>query len=341
MAERDTDLPPLDDNDRPDVESADADFDAAFNEFSGSEDDAGTNDDDNTETQADADKDPAATAETNEEDPNPLWLNATPEQVAAYKDATKGQQSWDRDRKSVGGLSRALQESRSQTAALQARLEQQDVKPAADPAEEDADADPEADPKKGWADFEGDYPEIGEPVDARFAALEAKMDMVTGKVDTFDGAFADLSGERQIAFIDEQEAQILAVHPDYSAIRGSDEFMGWFENAPKYVRDVVEKNADYTLDGKEVAHIVSTFKAEMAEQGLDLPIYTPTDEADAGDEGDPQPTPLEAQRQRRLNSSTDIPSKTGAAGDGPGNSFDNAFDHFQRKSDELAGRKTA
>ena len=55
------------------------------------------------------------------------------------------------------------------------------------------------------------------------------------------------------------EAELAALHPDFTKIRADDEFHGWAKAQPKWVQDALYENVD---DAKSVARVIDLYKAD-------------------------------------------------------------------------------
>jgi len=64
---------------------------------------------------------------------------------------------------------------------------------------------------------------------------------------------------RYTATRDKAEAELMALHPDFSDIRESDEFHDWAEAQPKWVQDALYENAD---DAKSTARVIDLYKSD-------------------------------------------------------------------------------
>ncbi len=225
-------------------------------------------------------------AEPAAEEPVPdIWEGSTPEQKAAFDavttSAAEATTAMKRAHGTVGGLQRTINQLKAKP-------------PTAEPAGGDVE-DPEAAEIFGSDAFrkaKEDYPEVLAPVEEAFKALETKLEKkVAGISDQVDG----ITSRQAEVNSDEQYALVIEKHSDYEAVAASPEFSNWFENAPAYVREGVQRNAEDVVDGAEVISIVRQFKSET---GYKSPADSP-----APDGAKPK-AKLSPERQAQLDSAT-------------------------------------
>lgn len=184
---------------------------------------------------------PAHKAEADNGEPkapsDDIWAKAPPEAKAAYDAAIARSKALEHDvssnRGRVSALTRQLDEIRkgggNQPASAVALKDDPDFKA-----------------------FEKEYPEVAGPV----AKLLDKM------VSPLAGQLAGISEERRSQYLAEQHNVVISQHGDYDSVTKSQDFYRWYEQAPPYIKAGVERNAQFIIDGSEVAHIVKMFKAE-------------------------------------------------------------------------------
>ena len=201
---------------------------------------------------------PAGTADAAPAATPDIWANATPEQRAAYDEATrKLNETNDRYRR-VSGTVSALQRK------INAYEKGQPAPKGAQPkAAEKPGAQPKDEPKKptsilddpDLAKVEAEYPEVIGPLKKGFKTLEERTESMQRKLDAMDEAEFDAHIEQQVDYVVSQ-------HPDYKKLRSSPEFKKWREQAPQFVHDGIARNAQVIVDGHEVATIVEMFKRD-------------------------------------------------------------------------------
>jgi len=64
---------------------------------------------------------------------------------------------------------------------------------------------------------------------------------------------------RADAIREKAEAELISIHPDFEAIRSSDEFHSWADEQPKWVKDALYENQD---DAKSVARVIDLYKQD-------------------------------------------------------------------------------
>ena len=87
-----------------------------------------------------------------------------------------------------------------------------------------------------------------------------------------DERLQEIEELRSTAKREKAEAQLVAIHPDFEAIRADDAFHAWVENQPKVYQDALYENAE---DVKSVARVIDMYK-------LDKGIKTKKPSADKG-----------------------------------------------------------
>jgi hypothetical protein len=87
-----------------------------------------------------------------------------------------------------------------------------------------------------------------------------------------DERLQEIEELRSTAKREKAEAQLVAIHPDFEAIRADDAFHAWVENQPKVYQDALYENSE---DVKSVARVIDMYK-------LDKGIKTKKPSADKG-----------------------------------------------------------
>ena len=65
---------------------------------------------------------------------------------------------------------------------------------------------------------------------------------------------------RADAIREKAEAELISIHPDFEAIRSSDEFHSWADEQPKWVKDALYENQD---DARSVARVIDLYKQDI------------------------------------------------------------------------------
>ena len=74
-----------------------------------------------------------------------------------------------------------------------------------------------------------------------------------------DGRLKEIEELRTTAKREKAEAELAALHPDFSDIRKDDAFHNWAEEQPKWVQDALYENAE---DAKSVARVIDLYKSD-------------------------------------------------------------------------------
>lgn len=260
-----------------------------------------------------------------EEAPDPL-ANASPEVKAAF-DALKvrADKAEHENTSNRGRISAYQEELRQQRDAA--------GKPAAAKPSDGTKPGVKAFATKEFKTFAEDYPEVAKMIEAgvNSAVEEVQAENVTLRKE-LDG----ISGEHRAENLNRQFQTVLDAHPDYSKIKGSDEFKEWFKTSPAYVQDGVKRNSEYIIDGSEVSDIVQRFKDETGFGEQPAP---------AGKDGKPAAAPADTniagKRARQRQSATAVKGGGIPPAGGPPTDFDGAFDYAVREDERKARQAEA
>ena len=74
-----------------------------------------------------------------------------------------------------------------------------------------------------------------------------------------DGRLKEIEQLRTTAKREKAEAELAALHPDFSDIRKDDAFHSWAEEQPKWVQDALYENSE---DAKSVARVIDLYKSD-------------------------------------------------------------------------------
>lgn len=227
--------------------------------------------------------------------PVDIWANATPEQRAAYEatrkdlDTTNG--LYRRYANMVPALQRTIATLEKGTAQGVSTVERREEAKAAAAKASSLLDDPDL--KKAAED----YPEVFGPLNKVVSALEKRAEKAERELN-------GITQQNRTQALHEQRAYVQQQHPDFNAIAGSAKFRAWYEKQPKYVKDVVERNASDIVDGLEVTDVVRKFKAET---GTAIPQTRP-----AQTPASPQPPAANPKRALQQQSAL-TPRTTGPA----------------------------
>jgi hypothetical protein len=103
---------------------------------------------------------------------------------------------------------------------------------------------------EAWAN---QYPDVASIVEA---IADKKASERSGDLDK---RLKEIEGLRIDAKREKAEAELMAIHPDFSTIRSSDAFHGWAEEQPKWVQDAIYENVD---DARSVARVIDLYKSD-------------------------------------------------------------------------------
>lgn len=225
----------------------------------------------------DADGEDNGDKPSSDADGEDIWANVPEAARAVFKATLDELNTTKTNYTRVSGTVSALQRKLNQ-------FEKGQATPGATPAAADVPTDLAAllnDPEvKAAAD---EYPEVFKP-------MMKVIENLSSKVDRFHGVVSSLS-EAERAKLDHQQTLLVhEKHPDYDDVAGSDAFLAWYEQAPKYIRDGIERNAEKIVDGIEVADIVAKFKADTG--------YKPA--AAEPDKGTPEKPAANTDSRRKL-----------------------------------------
>ena len=162
-------------------------------------------------------------------------------------------------KKRYGDIQRHMAETEKKQAAQIKRLEEQLEKAAKNElvlpkSKEEIDA---------WTSKHPDVAGIVEAI-AEKKANERALEL--------DERLQEIEELRSTAKREKAEAQLVAIHPDFEAIRADDAFHAWVENQPKVYQDALYENSE---DVKSVARVIDMYK-------LDKGIKTKKPSADKG-----------------------------------------------------------
>ena len=149
-------------------------------------------------------------------------------------------------KKRYGDLRRHMQEKEKETAAKLEKLEKQ-----LEAATKNELVLPKTETEvEAWAKK---YPDVAGIVEAiaEKKAAERSTDL--------DNRLKEIEQLRTKAKREKAEAELAALHPDFSEIRADDAFHEWAKTQPKVVQDALYEN---TEDAKSVARVIDLYKAD-------------------------------------------------------------------------------
>ena len=75
-----------------------------------------------------------------------------------------------------------------------------------------------------------------------------------------DARLKEIEEMRESAKLEKAEAELLALHPDFTELSKKDEFHDWAEKQPKWIQDALYENA---TDSKAAARVIDLYKADQ------------------------------------------------------------------------------
>ena len=167
-----------------------------------------------------------------------------------------------------------------------------------------------------------DYPEIVEPLEIALKRKDAKIEALSGEVNTLKG----ISHEEAISR--ENEA-LTARNPNWTKSITHEGFTDWVDHQPQYVRDIVSRNYKGIVDSEESFDIIEKF-----EQAVGISYEADAKEAE-GNDAEAETVKLADKRKLQAEAANAPTSKSrGSAASGPADDFDKAFDYYAKKADK-------
>ena len=167
-----------------------------------------------------------------------------------------------------------------------------------------------------WGEFEEEYPEIAQAINARMGAMQQTIaQQMDGRIGQ---AVQPLQQSEHQRFLQSQYAALEAAHPDWQETVRSESFREWLSVQPQAVQGFMNSE-----DASDASYLLDTYKHSQPQQ----PEVTP----------DPKVAEIQAQREKKLKDSQGIKSRPtpGATGGLP-DDFDSAFDAFVREKERVS-----
>lgn len=157
-----------------------------------------------------------------------------------------------------------------------------------------------------------EYGEVAAPILKEISRLTSHIQRLegdAGRRNELEQAQAALAEQERLAG---EERALADSHPDWGDVVKSRDFADWALAQPRFVQEALIRNGSGIVDGFEASKILSDFKR------------------DKGLPGD-SPDPLAARRDRQLEGSRQVPTRTGTtpAATGKGNTFDQEWERLQ------------
>lgn len=268
---------------------------AAWLEFTGNrpEDDETDEDDDS----GDGEGSEAAAADTGQEtsdtDADPAPESAEGEQSSeddegegeSSSDATDGAASagdiwasapkelrdaFDAERTRAARAEQEVASSRGRISNLQSRLdaslgkppEQRNTAGAADTSPDAGDSRPNPFETDEWKGLRDEFGDIAEPIEKILTPLVGEVGALRAENQRLRQGMETIGQDRLHTRAQSQEAAVREAHPDYDDILQSQEFAGWVQAAPAYLREGLERNGRAIVDAAEASDILKRFKQD-------------------------------------------------------------------------------
>ena len=257
-----------------------------------------------------------------------IWANATQEQRAAYQAAQD----------QLRQLDHADRSNRGRISALQRQIDQLSRQMTDDHAEtgkssgggqqkrgQSQAATPDAFETEDWQKLKEEYPEVLGPVEQALRSRDEQLQQVNKRLEQFGEKFQGLDQAQHEAYLAGQEQALSERHPDWQQVTASDQFLRWYESAPKKVREAVENNADGIVDADDAAFALDLFKQSGGGQAQNNQ-QQPSGQQTGGQDR------TRSRRQRQLNSAQSVQGKGPGAASGAPDEFEAAFEHYAQKS---------
>lgn len=238
-----------------------------------------------------------------------IWKDADPKYRDAYQQAMRDAQLRLEGVKGRHSASdKALQEARARIAELEARGGQQ---PGSQDSE-DQGGEPEVDRDKILKDLREEYPDVAGPLLDHMANLEEKLARLEQPV-------GRLEQQEQASALEAQAQIVLSKHEDWPQVRSDDRLAGWAQSQPRAVQEAMQRNAEFIVDGNEVAWVVDLFKRDMGIGGQSSP--------------ESRPDPNLERRERQMKNGRDAGTGSGpSVATGIPKDLDGAIDYYMSKS---------
>lgn len=208
-----------------------------------------------------------------------IWASATPEQRAAFTQATDLANRFKAEQGRVPGLQRDLHRLTQENSELRQRASSTPQRTAAD------DRKSEESLKEKLKSLAEDYPDF-QPLLEKFDQLEQRVSETKGGVDT-------IAQERFSRQLDENEKKLTEAVPKWGDYAKDQAFGDWLATKSRSFRTLAEKNAEAIVDADAAIDVMSAY-----EQHLEL--QTARAAAAAAKNGGAPPNKLAAKRDAQL-----------------------------------------
>ena len=102
-------------------------------------------------------------------------------------------------------------------------------------------------------DFRKKYPDVYDVVQS-ISTMNAES-----KVKEIEGRLEELTEKEQDAIVRTAEQELLAIHPDFTELRATEDFQQWLEEQPPSISDGLYKN---NTDSRWASRVIDLYKAD-------------------------------------------------------------------------------
>lgn len=126
--------------------------------------------------------------------------------------------------------------------------------------------DPSQRRKEKLSSVKEEFPEIAGPMAEELESLQAELAELRSATSQRAEDERKQAETRLSEIYQEQESVFLSEHDDGFAVieKNADTFKGWIQDQPKYLRDLLQENAENIVNGIGAALLVSKFKEALA-----------------------------------------------------------------------------
>lgn len=271
----------------------DADFDAAFDEFSSTDDTDVSEDEGDELSEDDNGADDGEKGQVDDQgEQEPIDYKREYEELNHRLKSDLGRQS---------AYQRRIAEQEREIQTLKQGQSKTQEQEAGDNPENSGMSDAQ------WETLKEEFPEIAQGIEAKFNAFDQQLNQRLQQVDQTLAPIRERESQQAL----EREYQTLSErHPDYQNVAASTEFNQWLEKQPQPVRQLIESE-----NAADAAYLLDGFKRE---QGSSNQPQQPAQ----------KPSPNKALERARSVPRRGTPKQSTIAED----DYDAAFDHYAGKN---------
>ena len=175
-----------------------------------------------------------------------------------------------------------------------------------------------------WGEFEEEYPEIAQAINARMGTMEQTISrQVSGQIGQ---AVQPLQNAEQTRYLQSQYVALEAAHPDWKDVVKGEPFKDWLHNQPKAVQQIMNSE-----DAGEASSLISYYKSSQ----------TPSVNETSPQEAKSEVTDIQAKRQQQLREATNIPSRKSSGQNNaiPEDDYEAAFAAFAKQEERKLAQR--